>query len=284
MATLVWFLAAVVHAVVVVFLGSSSRQEAHAWMLSSTAMVQPAMLKHHLKHHHRHQRKQQQHRFRIQPHLSSTTSSFDASSGSSSSSTSSSDPPSVSTTSSSSSSSSSLSPPPPLEYNWKEQWYALTYASYVPHPSQSAEVVPAAVFGQPLVLWRETDADDDNNNNNDSSSTIYCATDACPHRSTALSEGRVRNGTLTCLYHGWQFSGRLDGQCVRIPQLAVNASIPKRACLDMKTCRVQDGIVWVWMGDNNGTPPTRDVPTTGTEGVFDQQGQALGDWLTYDFQ
>ena len=78
-----------------------------------------------------------------------------------------------------------------LDYNWKQQWYALTYASYVPNPSRSAEVTPAAVFGEPLVLWREEDDGE-----------IFCAVDRCPHRSAALSEGRLRNGTLYCLYHG----------------------------------------------------------------------------------
>jgi nitrite reductase/ring-hydroxylating ferredoxin subunit len=179
------------------------------------------------------------------------------------------------------SSSSSFSP---LEYNWKDQWYALTYASHVPYPSESAEVVPAAVFGQPLVLWREQPKQK-SNKNDDYSDIIYCATDACPHRTAALSEGRVRNGTLTCLYHGWQFSGRQDGNCVRIPHLETTASIPKRACLDMKTCRVDEGIVWVWMGDDDPPPNNRRDPPSCTKGVaFTRQGQAKDDWLTYDFQ
>jgi nitrite reductase/ring-hydroxylating ferredoxin subunit len=259
------------------FFWSSGQGRANAWISSTTSTsttTTAVVLKHLDRHNNR--KKQQQHFFRIQqPLLLTSTTSSETSSSSSSRS----DPPttSSSTASSPSLSSSSLSSlsPSPLEYDWKEQWYALTYASHVPNPSTSAEVVPAAVFGQPLVLWREQD---------DDSGEIYCATDKCPHRSTALSEGRVRNGTLTCLYHGWQFSGRQDGTCVKIPQLdTVNAIIPKRACLDMKTCRVQDGIVWVWMGDAH-KPPTRSVPTNAIDGVFDEHGRALGDWVTYDFQ
>jgi nitrite reductase/ring-hydroxylating ferredoxin subunit len=152
-----------------------------------------------------------------------------------------------------------------LEYNWKEQWYALTYSSYVPNPSESAEVIPAAVFGDPLVLWREED-----------NGEIFCARDVCPHRAAALSEGRVRDGTLQCLYHGWQFSGKENGACTRIPQLESKALIPKRACLDMKTCRVDEGLVWVWFGDSL---PTKDPPRTG---VLDAEGKAKG-WNVYDF-
>ena len=75
--------------------------------------------------------------------------------------------------------------------------YALTYASYVPNPSRSAEVTPASVFGEPLVLWRSED-----------DGTVHCADDVCPHRAAALSEGRLRDGKLECYYHGWQFDGK----------------------------------------------------------------------------
>jgi phenylpropionate dioxygenase-like ring-hydroxylating dioxygenase large terminal subunit len=147
-----------------------------------------------------------------------------------------------------------------LPYNWKEQWYAVTFASHLPDPSKSAEVTPASVFGVPLVIWR-----DENNN-------VYCADDVCPHRVAALSEGRVRNGKLECYYHGWQFDGANGGKSNFIPQLDSNAIIPKRACLQMRECQVVEGIVWVWMGENGKSkfnPPIQgdglhDIhPTTG---------------------
>jgi nitrite reductase/ring-hydroxylating ferredoxin subunit len=136
--------------------------------------------------------------------------------------------------------------PQQLPYNWKEQWYALTFASHVLNPSQTAEVVPAAVFGHPLVLWRSQD-----------DGPIHCADDVCPHRAAALSEGRIRDGKLECYYHGWQFDSQ--GSCTRIPQLATGASIPKAACLRTRTCRIAEGIVWVWMGDDDNEP-TKPVP------------------------
>ena len=134
-----------------------------------------------------------------------------------------------------------------LDYDWKNHWYALTFNSYIPNPSESAEAVPAAVFGHPLVLWRSHD-----------NGEVHCAHDVCPHRSAALSEGRLRNGNLECLYHGWEFAS--DGTCVRIPQLKEGAAIPKRACLKLKPCRIVEGIVWVWMGDGKPTkgPPRQD--------------------------
>eukprot|EP00977_Amphora_coffeiformis_P001589 scaffold307_cov162-Amphora_coffeaeformis.AAC.5 len=156
-----------------------------------------------------------------------------------------------------------------LEYSWKDQWYALTFASYVPNPSESAEATPASVFGHPLVLWRSQDK-----------GRIYCADDVCPHRAAALSEGRLWDGKLECNYHGWQFNGD-DGKCVTIPQLAEGASIPQRACLRMRECQVVEGIVWAWMGDDSSLP-TKDPPRQ-DDGLDEDTGQRKGCILN-DFQ
>jgi len=156
-----------------------------------------------------------------------------------------------------------------LDYNWKTSvWYPLTYESYVPSPKDSAEVIPVAIFNEPLVLWRDSDE------------KIQCAYDVCPHRSAALSEGRTRDGKLECLYHGWQFSSEKEGQCVTIPQLGEGATIPKQACLKMKSIRVVEGIVWVYMG--NGAPPDGLNPPTSGDDVC---SPAFNDKFSlYDFQ
>ena len=164
-----------------------------------------------------------------------------------------------------------------IPYDWKDRWYALTYASYIPNPSQSAETVPAAVFGHPLVLWRGQDG-----------GPISCADDVCPHRSAALSEGRVRDGRIECLYHGWQFQSVISssnsskpGSCVSIPQLQAGASIPKAACLRMREVRVVEGIVWVWMGDNGCA--TFDPPQSECNLHDENPGKEDG-FNVYDFQ
>jgi phenylpropionate dioxygenase-like ring-hydroxylating dioxygenase large terminal subunit len=158
-----------------------------------------------------------------------------------------------------------------LPYDWKEQWYALTFASYVLNPSQTAEVVPASVFGHPLVLWRSFD-----------DGPIHCADDVCPHRAAALSEGRMRDGTLECYYHGWQFDGTHGGSCTTIPQLATGATIPKTACLRMRECRILEGIVWVWMGEDDKESTKKPVPSQ--DDMLDPvTGQRQG-FLVNDFQ
>ena len=44
---------------------------------------------------------------------------------------------------------------------------------------------------------------------------LSAAHDLCPHRGTKLSLGYVRDGKLTCPYHGLEFDGA--GQCVGVP-------------------------------------------------------------------
>ena len=158
-----------------------------------------------------------------------------------------------------------------IPYNWENQWYAVTFANYVPNPSKSAEVTPASIFGNSLVLWRSKD-----------NGIVHCADDVCPHRSAALSEGRVRDGKLECYYHGWQYDGNNNGKCNSIPQLEKNAQIPKRACLKMRECRVEEGIVWVWMGEE---APLVDPPMQG-DGL-EEMDPITGkhkDYIISDFQ
>lgn len=128
-----------------------------------------------------------------------------------------------------------------------------------------------SVFGEPLVLWRSED-----------NGAVHCADDLCPHRSAALSEGRLREGKLECYYHGWQFHGAKDGECTFIPQLEKDAQIPKKACLRMRECRIVEGIVWVWMGDE---APNKDPPQQGDgmEGIDPITGKHK-DYVVNDFQ
>ncbi|GFH58515.1 hypothetical protein CTEN210_14991 [Chaetoceros tenuissimus] len=154
-----------------------------------------------------------------------------------------------------------------IEYNWKNVWYPLTYENYIPTLKESAEATPVSIFNEPLVLWR------------DASNQLHCANDVCPHRSAALSEGRIRDGKLECLYHGWQYSGEEDGACVTIPQLDEKATIPKQACLRMRKIRVEEGIIWVWMGDED----TETGPPLSGFNVGSKEFKDKG-FISYDFQ
>src|SRR4051812_553631 len=65
--------------------------------------------------------------------------------------------------------------------------------------------------------------------------------DLCIHRGSALSLGKIIDGTLECVYHGWRYDG--TGRCVRIPALAPDAPIPGKAKALTYPVREYSGLV-----------------------------------------
>ena len=63
--------------------------------------------------------------------------------------------------------------------------------------------MPVKIMGEDLVLFR---------NDEDRLGLIGLH---CAHRGTDLSYGRVEDGGLRCLYHGWLYD--INGQCIDQP-------------------------------------------------------------------
>lgn len=84
-------------------------------------------------------------------------------------------------------------------------------------------------------------------------SGVAALRDLCIHRGAALSLGRVRNGTLVCPYHGWQYDR--TGACVRIPSRPADSAIPTTARAQAYRVQEKYGLVWVAMEE-----PRDEVP------------------------
>lgn len=151
----------------------------------------------------------------------------------------------------------------PLQYDWRAQWYAVCFEENLP---EGAEPLAVSAFGQALALWR------------DGSGTLRAVADRCPHRLAKLSEGRVRNGDLECLYHGWAFEGS-RGACVSIPQLADGAAIPTRACVAPHAVAVREGIVFVYL-----TPGQTDLSKLPPPPASEDDLDADRSYSVYSFQ
>ena len=85
------------------------------------------------------------------------------------------------------------------------------------------------VEGAELVIWR-----------GDGSAHVW--EDRCPHRGMRLSLGFVRDNSLNCLYHGWQYGA--SSSCIRIPahpDLAVSPTIKANAYESTEA----GGLIWV---------------------------------------
>uniref|UniRef100_A0A7I4A6C1 Rieske domain-containing protein n=1 Tax=Physcomitrium patens TaxID=3218 RepID=A0A7I4A6C1_PHYPA len=88
-----------------------------------------------------------------------------------------------------------------VEYDWEKEWYPMYLTDEMP----KAAPLGLTVFDRQLVLFY------------DDKGELNCFEDRCPHRLAKLSEGKMTDGKLECLYHGWQFEG--SGQCTKIPQV-----------------------------------------------------------------
>ncbi|MDX2141722.1 MAG: aromatic ring-hydroxylating dioxygenase subunit alpha [Rhodospirillaceae bacterium] len=126
-------------------------------------------------------------------------------------------------------------------------WYVAERSANV-----AAEPVKVRMLGCDFVLFRDTKGQ------------VACLSNVCPHRGANLAGGRCRDdGTLACPYHGWRFNR--DGQCVRIPsQTDPDAVMLQLAKVDSYPVREQNGLIWVFLGDEpEAASPPLDIPEVG---------------------
>jgi phthalate 4,5-dioxygenase oxygenase subunit len=95
------------------------------------------------------------------------------------------------------------------------------------------------VLGQDLVLFR------------DSSGQLGLLDRDCPHRGADLAFGRLENGGLRCLFHGWLFDAA--GKCLDTPGEPVESRICSRVRQKSYPVQQRSGIIFAFLGE--GSPP-----------------------------
>ncbi len=109
------------------------------------------------------------------------------------------------------------------------------------HPvARSIDVVPGAVMpvrllGRDLAVFRAGDG------------TVSVLDDLCAHRGARLSAGAVDRDCLRCPYHSWAYAR--DGQCVDIPQLGADHTIPAQARVAFVSRVEHAGLIWTALVD-----------------------------------
>src|SRR3974390_3326077 len=76
-------------------------------------------------------------------------------------------------------------------------------AALVEEVAGNRPIPPARLFGEDLVLFKDEGGRYGSIGRN------------CPHRGTDLAYGRLEDGGLRCLFHGWLFD--VDGKCLETP-------------------------------------------------------------------
>ncbi|MFO1195444.1 MAG: Rieske 2Fe-2S domain-containing protein [Burkholderiaceae bacterium] len=95
------------------------------------------------------------------------------------------------------------------------------------------------LLGQELVLFR------------DETGRFGLLDRDCPHRGADLAYGRLENGGLRCLFHGWLFDA--DGKCLETPAEPVGSRLCEGVRQRAYPVVVRAGVVWAYLGA--GEPP-----------------------------
>jgi phenylpropionate dioxygenase-like ring-hydroxylating dioxygenase large terminal subunit len=109
----------------------------------------------------------------------------------------------------------------------RNAWYPAAWSRDI-----ARTLISRRILEQEVVLYRT------------STGSVVALEDACPHRLTPLSLGRLKDDAIECGYHGMTFDCR--GECVRIPGQAI---IPRNAKVRSYPVVENMGLAWIWMGD-----------------------------------
>ncbi len=99
--------------------------------------------------------------------------------------------------------------------------------------------IPVVLLGENLVLFRDSDG------------MPGLLGLFCPHRGADLSYGRLEDGGLRCIYHGWLFDR--SGQCLEQPAEPADSTFYTRIKQTAYSCQEVGGVIFAYLGP--GTPP-----------------------------
>ncbi|MDI9913985.1 Rieske 2Fe-2S domain-containing protein [Rhodococcus sp. IEGM 1379] len=100
----------------------------------------------------------------------------------------------------------------------------------------------------------------------------------CAHRGVDLSFGRLEDGGLRCLYHGWLYGA--DGQCLEQPAEPEHSRFASKIKISSYPCEERNGIIFGYLGAGNPPPfPDYDCFTAPEEYTFAFKGLWECNWL-----
>lgn len=112
-------------------------------------------------------------------------------------------------------------------------------AALVEELSEERPIKALTLLGEDLVLFR------------DEQGRYGLLGRHCSHRGADLSYGRLEDGGLRCLYHGWLYN--VDGRCLEQPAEPEMSQFCDKIRHTAYPCEVRNGIVFTYMGP--GAPP-----------------------------
>lgn len=106
-------------------------------------------------------------------------------------------------------------------------------------PLSTERPTPIILAGERIVLFR------------DEAGEARALLDRCPHRGVALSLGHVRDGAITCPFHGWRFDG--SGRCINVPWNP-DARLENLSATPLPVREI-GGLIWLYTGRHAAGEP-----------------------------
>ena len=124
----------------------------------------------------------------------------------------------------------------PMGELMRRYWQPVALSEELP---EGGAPIPVKIMGEELVLYR------------DEQGKLGLLGIHCPHRGADLSYGRVEEGGLRCIYHGWLFNKQ--GRCLDQPWEPGGGEHRQQIQHTAYPCHEQAGGIFAYMGP--GAPP-----------------------------
>jgi phenylpropionate dioxygenase-like ring-hydroxylating dioxygenase large terminal subunit len=118
----------------------------------------------------------------------------------------------------------------------RRYWQPAALAAELPY---GGAPIPIRLFGEDLVLFRDEDGEP-------GLLGVHCA-----HRGADLSYGRLEDGGLRCIYHGWLYDR--TGRCLEQPGEPAGSTFHERIRHTAYPCQERGGVIFAYLGP--GEPP-----------------------------
>jgi nitrite reductase/ring-hydroxylating ferredoxin subunit len=130
-----------------------------------------------------------------------------------------------------------VGPGTPMGHMMRRYWHPVCTSAQLGKPD--APPLRVRLLGEDYVAFRDTEG------------RVGLLEELCMHRGASLALGRVEEGGLRCLYHGWKFD--VAGAVLETPN---NADPKYRARMKAPVFPVQElgGIVWAYVGPKDLQP------------------------------
>lgn len=119
----------------------------------------------------------------------------------------------------------------------RRYWLPAGMSTDLPQPN--ADPIRVRLLGQDLVAFRDSDG------------RVGVLDELCPHRRASLVLGRVGQGGIECLYHGWRFS--VDGCILQMPNCDDDKMVSRYRATAYPV-REAGGLIWVYLGPTDLKP------------------------------